>query len=213
LVSTANAINTTLYSRLNFNFIRDITPVASIARLPNVMEVHPSFPAKTVPEFIAYAKANPGKISMASTGIGTSQHLAGELFKIMTGIDMLHVPYRGGAPALTDLLAGQVQVTFSAIPGSIEFIRTGRLRALAVTSEMRSEALADIPAIAEFLPGYEASVSLGLGVPRGTRAEIIEKLNKEINVALTDPKTKASLADLGGTPLPATPADFGCRRN
>jgi len=209
LVNSANAINATLYDKLNYNFLRDITPVASLIRAPNVMAVHPSFPAKTVPEFIAYAKANPGKISMASGGVGTSQHVAGELFKMMAGIDMVHVPYRIGPTLYTDLLSGRVHVTFTAIPGSIEFIRTGRLGALAVSSEMRSEALADIPAIAEFLPGYEASVSLGLGVPRGTRAEIVEKLNKEINVALTDPKTKASLADLGGTPLPATPADFG----
>jgi tripartite-type tricarboxylate transporter receptor subunit TctC len=209
LISVSAAIGATLYDKLNFNFIRDIAPVASIARVPNIMEVHPSFPAKTVPEFIAYAKANSGKISMASGGVGTSQHVAGELFKMMAGIDMVHVPYRIGPTLYADLLSGRVHVTFSAIRGSIEFIRTGRLRALAVTSEMRSEALADIPTIAEFLSGYEASVSLGLGVPRGTRAEIVEKLNKEINVALTDPKTKASLAALGGTPLPGTPSDFG----
>ena len=190
LVNSANAINATLYDKLNHNFLRDITPVASLIRAPNVMAVHPSFPAKTVPEFIAYAKANPGKISMASGGVGTSQHVAGELFKMMAGIDMVHVPCRIGPTLYTDLLSGRVHVTFSAIPGSIEFIRTGRLRALAVTSEMRSDSLADIPAIAEFLSGYEATVSLGLGVPKGTRAEIVERLNKEINVALTDPKTK-----------------------
>jgi tripartite-type tricarboxylate transporter receptor subunit TctC len=207
LVNSANAINATLYDKLNF--LRDIAPVAGLIRGANVMEVHPLFPAKTIPEFIACAKANPGKISMASGGIGTSQHVAGELFKMMAGIDMVHVPYRIGPTLYTDLLSGRVHVTFSAIPGSIEFIRTGKLRALAVTTETRSEALADIPAVAEFLPGYEASVSLGLGVPRGTPAKIVEKLNKEINVAFTDPRTTERLADLGGTPLPGTPADFG----
>ena len=208
-VSVANAINATLYSKLNFDYMRDFAPVASIDIVPNVMEVNPSVPAKTVPEFIAYAKANPGKISMASGGIGSSPHVAGELFKMMTGVDMLHVPYRGVAPATTDLLAGQVQVLFDTVPASIANIRAGKLRALAVTTKTRSEALPDVPAMAEFLPGYEASSFHGIAAPKGTPAEIIDKLNKEINAALAGPKLKARLADLGGTVLTGTPADFG----
>ena len=197
----ANAINATLYDKLNFNFIRDIAPVASIIRVPNVMVVNPSVPAKTVPEFIAYAKANPGKINMASAGNGTSPHVSGELFKMMTGVDMVHVPYRGAAPALTDLLGGQVQVMFDTMPASIEHIRAGKLRALAVTTATRSEALPDIPTVGDFVPGYEASAWFGIGAPKNTPAEIIDKLNKEINAGLADPKIKARLADLGGTVL------------
>jgi tripartite-type tricarboxylate transporter receptor subunit TctC len=209
LIGPNNAISATLYDKLNFNFIRDIAPVAGIMRAPNVMEVNPGVPAKTVPEFIAYAKANPGRINFASTGIGTSVHVSGELFKMMSGINMLHVPYRGSGPALTDLLSGQVQVMFNALPASIEHIKTGKLRALAVTTAMRSEALPYIPTVGEFVPGYEASQWYGLGAPKNTPAEIVEKLNREINAALADPKMKARLADLGGTPLPGSPADFG----
>ena len=209
LVSAPNAINATLYGNLNFNFIRDIAPVATIARAPNVMEVHPSLPAKTVPEFIAYAKANPGKINMASTGNGTSTHMSGELFKAMTGVDMIHVPYRGNAPALTDLLAGQVQVLFDNISTSIEHIRAGKLRALAVTTAMRSHLLPDLPTVADFVPGYEASTFFAVGAPKNTPAEIIDKLNMEINAALADPKLKMRFADLGGTVLSGSPADFG----
>ena len=208
-VSPSNAINATLYEKLNFNFIRDIAPVAGIIRAANVMVVNPSVPAKTVPEFIAYAKANPGKLNMASGGNGTSQHVAGELFKMMTGVDMVHVPYRGAAPALTDLLGGQVQVMFPGMPGSIEYIRAGKLRALAVTTETRSEALPDIPTVGDFVPGYEASQWFGVGAPKNTPTEIIDKLNKEINAGLADPKIKARLADLGGTVLRGSPADFG----
>jgi tripartite-type tricarboxylate transporter receptor subunit TctC len=204
-----DAINATLYDKLNLNFIRDIAPVAGIARAPNVMVVHPSFAAKTVPEFIAYAKANPGRISMASAGIGSATHMSGELFKMMAGVNMVHVPYRGQASALTDLLGGQVQVDFATMPPSIEYVRAGKLRALAVTSAMRSEALPDLPIMGEFLPGYEASLVTGLAVPRNTPAEIIDKLNKEINAALADSKIKAHLADLGGTALAGSPADFG----
>jgi tripartite-type tricarboxylate transporter receptor subunit TctC len=209
IAGSPDAINATLYDKLNFNFIRDIAPVAGIARAPNVMVVHPSFPAKTVPEFIAYAKANPGRISMASAGIGSATHMSGELFKMMAGVNMVHVPYRGQASALTDLLGGQVQVDFATMPPSIEYVRAGKLRALAVTSAMRSEALPDLPIMGEFLPGYEASLVTGLAVPRNTPAEIIDKLNKEINAALADPKIKAHLADLGGTALAGSPADFG----
>jgi tripartite-type tricarboxylate transporter receptor subunit TctC len=208
-VSVANAINATLYSKLNFDYMRDFAPVAVIDRVPNVMEVNPSVPAKTVPEFIAYAKANPGKISMASGGIGSSPHVAGELFKMMAGVDMLHVPYRGVAPALTDLIAGQVQILFDTVPASIEHIRAGRLRALAVTTASRAEALPDVPTVAEFVPGYEASSFHGVAAPKGTPAEIVAKLNGEINAALADPKLKARLADLGGTVLTGTPGDFG----
>jgi tripartite-type tricarboxylate transporter receptor subunit TctC len=209
IVSPPNAINATLYEKLNYNFIRDITPVAGIFRVPNVMEVHPSVPAKTVPEFIAYAKANPGKLNMASAGNGALGHVAGEMFKMMTGINVIHVPYRGGAPALTDLLGGQVQVIFGPAPDSIEFIRSGRLRALAVTTATRSEALPDVPTVGDFVPGYEASGFYGVGAPKNTPLEIIGMLNKEINAALTDPKMKARLADLGGTVLPGSPVDFG----
>jgi tripartite-type tricarboxylate transporter receptor subunit TctC len=203
------AINATLYDKLNFNFIRDIAPVAGLIRTPLVMEVNPSVPVKTVPELIAYAKANRGKLNMASAGNGNPTHVAGELFKIMAGVDMLHVPYRGGAPALTDLLGGQVQVYFGILPASIEYVRTGKLRALAVTTATRSEALPDLPTVGDFLPGYESSAWFGVGAPKNTPAEIIDKLSKEINAALADPKFKARLLDLGGVPLPLTPAEFG----
>jgi tripartite-type tricarboxylate transporter receptor subunit TctC len=209
LVGGAHTVNATLYEKLSFNFIRDIAPVAGIVRLPNLMMVNPSVPAKTVPEFIAYAKANPGKINMASPGIGTTPHLAGELFNIMAGLNLVHVPYRGGAPALTDLISGQVQVMFLSPAASIEYIRSGRLRALAVTAETRWEALPDVPTVSEFVPGYEATNWFGVGAPKATPAEVIDKLNKEINAALADPKMKARLADLGGTVLPGSPADFG----
>ena len=209
MVAPPNAINATLYNNLNFNFIHDIAPVAGIIRTPLVMEVNPSFPPKTVPEFIAYAKANPGKINMASAGNGTSAHVAGELFKMMAGIDMVHVPYKGSASALTDLLGGQVQVYFDQISSSIEHIRAGKLRALAVTTTTRSAALPDIPIVGDFVPGYEASAWGGIGAPRNTPVEIIDKLNKEINAALADPTMKSRLAELGGTVLPGSPADFG----
>jgi tripartite-type tricarboxylate transporter receptor subunit TctC len=204
-----NAINATLYDKLNFNFIRDITAVAGIVRVPSVMVVHPSVLATTVPEFIAYAKSKPGKTTMASAGKGAPSHLAGELFKIMAGVDMVHVPYRGGGPAVTDLIAGQVQVMFATTVESIGYIRAGRLRALAVTTATRSDALPDIPTVGEFLPGYEASGWFGIGAPKNTPVEIIEKLNREINAGLAEPKMKARLADLGGTPLLGSPADFG----
>jgi len=207
-VSPANAINATLYANLRFNFIRDITPVASISRGANVMVVNPSFPAQTVPEFIAYAKANPGRVSMASAGNGSAPHICGELFKMMAGVDMVHVPYRGGGPALTDLLGGQVQVYFATTASSVEYIRAGRLRALAVTTATRSEALPDTPTMSEFIPGYEASGFYGLAAPKNTPAEIVDKLNNEINAALADPKMKAQLAEFGGVPMPMTPADF-----
>ena len=209
MVGTAQAINATLYDKLNFHFIIDVTPVAGIIRTALVVVVHPSFPAKTVPEFIAYAKASPGKISMASAGIGSGPHVAGELFKMMTGVHMVHVPYRGGGPALTDLLGGQVQVYFPTTVSSIGYIRAGRLRALAVTTATRSDALPDIPTVAEFLPGYEASFWYGFGVPKNTPAEIVDKLNEAINAGLADPTIKARLADLGGVPMPMSPADFG----
>jgi tripartite-type tricarboxylate transporter receptor subunit TctC len=209
LASAANAINAALYDKLSFNFIRDIAPITGIMRVPSAMMVHPAVPAKTVPEFIAYAKANPGKINMASGGIGSPGHVAGELFKMMTGVQMIHVPYRGLSPALTDLLGGQAQVLFGALTSSIEYIRAGKLRALAVTTTARSEALPDLPTIGEFLPGYEASQWYGIGAPKNTPAEIVDRLNKEINAALADPKIKARLADLGGTPLVGSPADFG----
>jgi tripartite-type tricarboxylate transporter receptor subunit TctC len=208
-VTTSNAINATLYEKLNFNFMRDIAPVAGVTRVPNVFVVNPSVPATTVPEFIAYAKANAGKLSMASGGIGSTGHVSGELFKMMTGLNIEHVPYRGGAPALTDLLAGQVQVYFSPMPAAIEYIRAGKLRALAVTTAARSEALAGIPTLGEFVPGYEASAWEGIGAPKNTSAEIVEKLNKEVYAGLADPKLKARLADLGGTVLALSPADFG----
>ena len=209
LCSPPSTINATLYEKLNFNFIRDIVPVAGIIRAPFVMEVHPSVPAKTIPEFIAYAKANPRKISMASAGIGSGPHLSGEMFKMLAGIDMIHVPYRGQGPALTDLLGGQVQVLFGGIPTTIEHIRTGKLRALGVTTATRSQALRDIPALREFLPGYESSYWAGLGAPRKTPVEIVDRLNREINAALAEPEAQARLADLGGSVLPGSPADFG----
>jgi tripartite-type tricarboxylate transporter receptor subunit TctC len=208
MVGTPGAINATLYDKLNFNFIRDIAPVAGIIRTPLVVVVHPSFPAKSVPEFVAYAKANPGKISMASGGVGSSPHVAGELFKMMAGVNLVHVPYRGAGPALVDLIAGQVQVYFASTVASIEYIRAGKLRALAVTTTLRSEALPDIPTVAEFVPGYEASTWQGIGVPKNTSAEIVERLNNEIKAALADPNMKARLADLGGTVLGGSPADF-----
>jgi tripartite-type tricarboxylate transporter receptor subunit TctC len=209
LVGPSAAINATLYEKLNYNLIRDIAPVAGIIRTPNVMEVNPSVPAATIPEFIAYARANPGKISMASGGHGTPAHLSSELFKMMTGVNMVHVPYRGAAPALTDLLGGQVQVMFDNIISSIEYIRAGTLRALAVTTASRSMALPDVPTVGEFVPGYEASTWYGLGSPKNTLAEVVEKLNKEINAGLANPHMKARLADLGGTGLAIAPADFG----
>jgi tripartite-type tricarboxylate transporter receptor subunit TctC len=208
-VAPSSAINATLYKNLSFNFIRDIAPVASLIRLPNVMEVNLSVPVKTVPEFIAYAKADRSKINMASPGVGTSVHLSGELFKMMAGADMLHVPYRGTAPALTDLLSGQVQVMFGTMTGSIEYIRAGKLRGLAVTTATRAEALPDVPTVAEFVPGYEASTWYGIGAPKSMATEIIDKLNKKINAGLADSKIKAQLADLGGTVLAGSPAEFG----
>jgi tripartite-type tricarboxylate transporter receptor subunit TctC len=209
LTGTPNTINATLYDKLNFNFIRDIAPVAGIVRFPLVMAVHPSVPSKTVPEFIAHAKANPGKINMASGGIGATPHVAGELFQMMTGVRMIHVPYRGAAPALTDLLAGQVQVYFANTVASIEYIRAGKLRPLAVTTATRSEALPDIPTVGEFVLGYEASGWSGIGSPKNTPSQIVDKLNTEINAGLADPNMKARLADLGGTVLAGSPADFG----
>jgi tripartite-type tricarboxylate transporter receptor subunit TctC len=208
-VGTGNAVNATFYDRLNFNFISDIAPVASTIRTTFVMVANLSVPAKTIPEFIAYAKANPGKISMASAGVGTGTHMTGELFKMMTGVNMVHVPYRGGAPAIADLLAGQVQVMFDVEPNLIEYIKAGKVRALAVTAAMRSDALPDVPTVGEFLPGYEATGWWGIGAPKNTPAEIIQKLNMEINAALADSKMKARLADFGGTPLVLSPADFG----
>ena len=209
LVNPANAINATLYDKLNFNFLQDMAPVAGVMRVPNVAVVHPSVPAKTIPEFIAYAKANPGKINMASSGNGVPSHVAGELFKMMAGVDMVHVPYRGSAPALTDLMSGQVQVMFDPLPSSIEHIRAGRLRPLAVTTTTRSDVIPDVPTVGDFLPGYEASTWFGVGVPRNTPAEIVNKLNNEINAALANPKIKARLTDLGGTVLAGSPAGFG----
>ncbi len=209
LVNPANGINTSLYKKLNFNFIRDIAPVAGLTRVPNVMEINPDIPAKTVQEFIDYAKAHPGKINMASSGNGTSVHLSGELFKMMTGVNLQHVPYRGAAPALTDLISGQVQLMFDNMPSSIEHIRAGKLRALAVTTAVRSPALPDVPTVAETVPGYEASAWFGMGAPKGTPPEVINKLNSEINAALADPNIQARLADLGGTVMAGTPADFG----
>jgi tripartite-type tricarboxylate transporter receptor subunit TctC len=205
----SNYINATLYDKLPYDFIRDIQPVASTNRTPLVMEVNPSFPAKTVPEFIAYAKAYPGRIIMASGGIGNSTHVSGELFKMMAGVDLLHVPYRGSPPALTDLISGQVQVMFDLISSSLEYIKSGRLHALGVTSAVRSAALPDTPTIGEYVAGYEASTVGGFGAPKGTPVEIIEKLNKEINASLADPRLKARLADLGATALALSPADYG----
>ena len=209
MAGTTNTVNATLYDNLNFNFIRDLAPVAGVFRGPYVMVVNPSVPTTTVSELIAYAKANPRKLNMASPGTGTGPHIAGELFKMMAGVDMVHVPYRGAGPSLTNLIGGQVQVTFESTPASIGYIRAGTLRALAVTTTNRSEALPDIPTVAEFVPGYEASTWYGVCAPKATPAEIVEKLNREINAALADPKMKARLADLGGDVLAYLPADFG----
>jgi tripartite-type tricarboxylate transporter receptor subunit TctC len=208
MANTAAAINATLYDKLNFNFIRDIAPVAGVMRGGYVVEVHPSFPAKTLAEFIAYAKANPGTINMGSAGSGASDHMAGELFKMMTGVTLVHVPYRGAAPALADLLGAQVQVMFGSLPASIEYIRSGKLRGLAVTTSTRSEALPDLPTVGDLVPGYEASGWYGVCAPSRTPVEIIDKLNQEIDAALADPKLKARLAELGGAALPGSPADF-----
>ena len=209
VVGTTAAINATLFEKLNYNFIRDIAPVASIVRVPHVIQVNPSLPVATVPEFIAHAKANPGKISMGSGGNGSPAHVIGELFKMITGVNLTHVPYRSAGPAITDLLGGQIQVTFTDMAASIEYIRAGRLRALAVTTAMRSEALPDIPTVGDFVSGFEASQWVGLCAPKNTPPEIIGKLNAEINTGLADPKLKARLADLGGKVLPSSPADFG----
>ena len=208
LAGPANVISMALYDKLNFNFTRDIAPIASIMRFPFVMEVHPSVPAKTVAEFMAYTKANPGKVNMASAGTGSATHLTGELFKMMTGLNILHVPYRGSGPALIDLIGGQVQVMFDAVPASIDHIRGGRLRALAVTGTARSDMLPDIPTVGDFVPGYEASGWFGVAAPKNTPTEIIDKLNKQINVALTEPRIKARIADLGGTVFAGSPSDF-----
>ena len=209
LVNPANGINATLYKELSFNVIRDIAPVAGLVRTPNVMEVTPSFPAKTVAEFIAYCKANPGKINMASSGSGTSVHLSGELFKSMTGCNMLHVPYKGAGPALTDLMGGQVDVIFDNLPSSIGHIKSGKIRALAVTSAERDPSLPDVPTVAETVPGYEATAWFGIGMPKGTPKDVVEKINAEVNRALVDPKMRARLAELGGKPIAGTPEDFG----
>jgi tripartite-type tricarboxylate transporter receptor subunit TctC len=208
LTSSSNAVNDTLYENLSFNFSRDIAPVASIVRVPNVMVVNPSVPAQTVPEFITYAKANPGKINMATAGSGSITHMSGELFKLMAGVNLVAVAYRGGGPALIDLLGGQVQIMFEPTLSAIEYIRAGKLRALAVTSAMRSEVLPDLPTIGEFVPGYEASQWYGMGAPKSTPAEVIGRLNNEINAGLADPRLKARFADLGGIPTPMTPAEF-----
>ena len=207
-VNSSNLINATLYEKLPYDFLRDIVPVAGFIRVPLVMEVNPVFPAKTVPEFIAYAKANPGKVNMATGGTGNSTHVTGELFKMMAGVNLLVVPYRGSPPALTDLLAGQVQVMFDLMSSSLEYIRAGKLRALAVTTATRAEVLPDVPTVGEFVPGYEASAIGGLGAPKGTPAEVIERLNREINAGLADPKIKARFAELGLTPLARSPAEF-----
>jgi tripartite-type tricarboxylate transporter receptor subunit TctC len=209
LATLSNAVNTTLYEKLNYNFIRDIAPVAGIIRVPHVILLTPSFPAKTVPDFIGYAKANPGKINMASGGNGSSGHMAGELFSVMAGLKMAHIPYRGQGPAFSDLLGGQVQVLFATTPGTTDYIKTGRLRALAVTTASRAEVLPDLPTVAEFLPGYEASQWYGIGARKNTFSEIVDKLNKEINAALADPGMKARLADIGGEVLVGSPAAFG----
>jgi tripartite-type tricarboxylate transporter receptor subunit TctC len=209
MIDPQPAINVTLFDKLNFDFIRDIAPVVGVLRVPNVMAVNPSVPAKTISEFIAYAKTNPGKLSMASPGNGSAPHLTGELFKMMAGVNMVHVPYRGSAPALIDLLGGQPQVMLDVLPSSIEYVRTGKLRALAITTATRSPALPDIPTVGEFLPEFEASAFYGVGAPKGTPVEIIDKLNREINAALVDPKVMARFTELGGTPLALSPADFG----
>jgi len=211
LVNLTHAINATLYEKLNYNFARDIAPIAGIVGVSNVVEIHPSVPANTLPEFIAYAKANPGKINMGSAGNGSSSHMAGELFKMMAGVNLVHVPYRGQGPAMTDLLGGQLQVIFATTPGTTEYVRIGKLHALAVTTSIRAEALPDVPTVADFVPGYESSQWYGLGTPKSTPTEIVAKLNYEINAALVDPGMKARFADLGGTLLPGSPADFSRR--
>ena len=209
LVNLTHAINATLYEKLSHNFIRDIAPVAGIVGVSNVVEIHPSVPAKTLPEFIAYAKANPGKINMGSAGNGSSSHMAGELFKMLAGVNLVHVPYRGQGPAMTDLLGGQLQVIFATTPGTTEYVRIGRLHALAVTTAQRAEALPDVPTVADFVPGYESSQWYGVGAPKGTPTEIVDRLNQEINAALVDSRMKLRFADLGGTVLPGSPSDFG----
>jgi tripartite-type tricarboxylate transporter receptor subunit TctC len=209
LTNPANAINTTLYKNLTFNFLTDMAPVAGFIRVPNVMEVNPEVPAHTVKEFIDYARSKPGKINMASSGVGTSVHLSGALFMMMTGVEMVHVPYRGASPALTDMLAGQVQIMFDNLPSSIGYVQSGKLRALAVTTAMRNKALPDVPTVGETVPGYEASAWFGMSVPKGTPRAIIDKLNKQINAALADPGIQAKFADLGGVLIPGTPEDFG----
>jgi tripartite-type tricarboxylate transporter receptor subunit TctC len=209
LVAPANAINATLYDKLNFEFLRDIVPVAGIIRFPNVVDVNPSLPIKSIPELIAYAKTNPGKLNMASSGNGSTIHMSGELFKMMTGINMVHVPYRGGAPALTDLIAGQVHVMFDNLPTSAEHVKSGRLRGLAVTGTARSHVLPDLPTVADFLPGYEASAWYGLGAPRNTPAAVIDRLNDAVNAILADPAPQGRFAELGASLLPGSPADFG----
>jgi tripartite-type tricarboxylate transporter receptor subunit TctC len=209
MADVSAAFNATLYDKLNFNFIRDIAPVANVVRVPNVIAVHPSFPAKTVPEFIAHARANPGKVSMATAGIGSLAHVFGELFRMMADVDLVAVPYRGGGPALIGMLSGQVDVIFVPTPASIEYVRAGRLRALGVTSTTRVEILPDLPPVAEFVPGYEASSWFGICAPRNTPAEMVDKLNREINAGLSDPKIKARFVDMGGAALPGSPADFG----
>jgi tripartite-type tricarboxylate transporter receptor subunit TctC len=209
LATVPNAVNATLYQRLNFNFIRDIAPVAGVIRVPMVLLVHPSVPARTVPEFITYAKANPGKINMASAGTGSAPHMAGELFNVMAGVNMVHVPYRGQGPALTDLLGGQVQVLFATAPGTTDYIRTGRLRALAVTTSSHAEVLRDMPTVGDFVPGYEANQWYGIGAPQRTPVEIVDKLNQEINAAFVNTAMKARFADVGGEPLAGSPGEFG----
>jgi tripartite-type tricarboxylate transporter receptor subunit TctC len=209
LINFTNAVNASLYEKLNFNFIRDMAPVVGISRAPLIMAVHPSLPVKTVAEFIAYAKANPGKINMGSAGIGSTGHLAGELLQMMTGVKLTHVPYRGNAPALTDLIAGQVQLVFPSTASAIEYVKTGKLRGLALTGTARLDALPDLPTVADSVPGYEASSLYGIGAPHATPAEVVDRLNKEVNAALADPKMRARLADLGGTPFGGSPADFG----
>jgi tripartite-type tricarboxylate transporter receptor subunit TctC len=209
LTNTANAVNASLYEKLSFDFMRDMAPVIGISRAPVIMTVNPSLPVKTVPEFIAYAKANPGKVNMGSAGIGATGHLAGELLQMMTGIKLVHVPYRGNAPALTDLISGQLQIVFPSSASSIEHVKTGQVRGLAVTGSTRLDALPDLPTVADFVPGYEASSLYGIGVPRNTPAEIIDRLNKEVNAALADSKMRARLADVGNTPFGGSPAEFG----
>jgi tripartite-type tricarboxylate transporter receptor subunit TctC len=209
LAAVPNAVNATLFEKLNFNFLRDIAPVAGIIRVPMAVLVHPSVPAKTIPEFITYAKANPGKVNMASAGTGSAPHMAGELFNVMAGVSMIHVPYRGQGPALSDLLGGQVQALFATTPGTVDYIRTGKLRGLAITTAARAEVLPELPPVGDFVPGYDASQWYGLGAPRNTSADIINRLNREINAALADPAMKVRFADLGGEPLTGSPAEFG----